>query len=126
MGHRWLIFAADALIKRADAHLNWVSQLPVTEGISDVGSDSPSRQRAVAVDVFRHPLQFIWVGMSLYGMFIIFIPIYVLLFLPARMVLVGDTRGFLHSASVMLWGMVTTVFALSHVAFLMMLPGVDT
>ncbi len=72
------------------------------------------------------PLQYIWVEMSWYGMFIIFIPIYVFLFLPARMVFVGDTKGFLHSASVMHWGMMTTVFALSHVAFLMMLPGVDT
>jgi phosphatidate cytidylyltransferase len=72
------------------------------------------------------PLQYIWVGMSWYGMSIIFIPIYVFLFLPARMVFVGDTKGFLHSASVMHWGMMTTVFALSHVAFLMMLPGVDT
>lgn len=72
------------------------------------------------------PLQYIWVGMSWYGMFIIFIPIYVFLFLPARMVLVGDTRGFLHSASIMHWGMMTTVFALSHVAYLMMLPGVGT
>lgn len=72
------------------------------------------------------PLQYIWIGMSWYGMFIIFIPIYVFLFLPVRMVLVGDTRGFLHSVSVIHWGMMTTVFALSHVAFLMMLPGVDT
>lgn len=72
------------------------------------------------------PLQYIWVGMSWYGMFIIFIPVYVFLFLPVRMVLVGDTRGFLHSASIIHWGMMTTVFALSHVAFLMMLPDVDT
>ena len=72
------------------------------------------------------PLQYIWVGMSWYGMFIIFIPVYVFLFLPVRMVLVEDTRGFLHSASIIHWGMMTTVFALSHVAFLMMLPDVDT
>ncbi len=72
------------------------------------------------------PLQYIWVGMSWYGMFIIFIPVYVFLFLPVRMVLVGDTRSFLHSASILQWGMMTTVFALSHVAFLMMLPGEDT
>lgn len=48
------------------------------------------------------PLQYIWVGMSWYGMFIIFIPVYVFLFLPVRMVLVGDTRSFftlgIHSA----------------------------
>ncbi len=72
------------------------------------------------------PLQYVWVGTSWYDMFIIFIPIYVFLFLPARMVLVDDTKGFLHSASVMHWDMMTAVFALSHVAFLMMLPGVDT
>ncbi|MCG8709384.1 phosphatidate cytidylyltransferase [Brenneria sp. 4F2] len=71
------------------------------------------------------PLQYIWIGMSWYGMFIIFIPIYVFLFLPARMVVIGDTKGFLHSAAVMHWGMMTTVFALSHVAFLLALPGED-
>jgi len=70
------------------------------------------------------PLQYIWVGMSWYGMFIIFIPIYVFLFLPTHMVIIGDTKGFLHSASVMHWGMMTTVFALSHVAFLLILPGI--
>ena len=72
------------------------------------------------------PLQYLWVGMSWYGMFIIFIPVYVFLFLPARMVAVGDTQGFLHSASVMHWGMMTTVFALSHVACLLTLPTEDS
>ncbi|MEN3752530.1 phosphatidate cytidylyltransferase [Mangrovibacter sp. SLW1] len=72
------------------------------------------------------PVQYLWTGMSWYGMFIIFIPVYVFLFLPARMVVVGDTKGFLHSASVMHWGMMTTVFALSHIAYLLTLPGSET
>lgn len=71
------------------------------------------------------PVQYLWTGMAWYGMFIIFIPVYIFLFLPARMVIAGDTKGFLHSASVMHWGMMTTVFALSHVAYLMTLPGAD-
>ncbi|PYG50998.1 phosphatidate cytidylyltransferase [Pantoea sp. AG1095] len=71
------------------------------------------------------PVQYLWTGMAWYGMFIIFIPVYVFLFLPARMVIAGDTKGFLHSASVMHWGMMTTVFALSQVAYLMTLPGAD-
>ena len=71
------------------------------------------------------PVQYLWTGMAWYGMFIIFIPVYVFLFLPARMVIAGDTKGFLHSALVMHWGMMTTVFALSHVAYLMTLPGAD-
>ncbi|KAB8312155.1 phosphatidate cytidylyltransferase [Erwinia endophytica] len=71
------------------------------------------------------PLQYIWTGMAWYGIFIIFIPVYVFLFLPVRMVIIGDTKGFLHSASVMHWGMMSTVFALSHVAYLLTLPGSD-
>ncbi|RJT45081.1 phosphatidate cytidylyltransferase [Rahnella woolbedingensis] len=69
------------------------------------------------------PLQYLWAGMSWYGMFLIFIPVCVFLFLPVRAVIAGNTRGFIHSTSVMLWAMMTTVFALSHVAYLMMLPG---
>jgi len=71
------------------------------------------------------PLQYLWAGMSWYGMFLIFIPVYVFLFLPARAVATGETRGFLHSASVNHWAMMTTVFALSHVAYLLMLPSND-
>lgn len=68
------------------------------------------------------PLQYLLIGMSWYGMFLIFIPVYLFLILPARMVAIGNTRGFLHSVSVMHWGMMMTVFALSHVAFLLVLP----
>lgn len=67
------------------------------------------------------PLQYIWIGMSWYGMFIIFIPVYLFLFLPMRMVITGNTKGFLHSVSSLHWGMMTTVFCLSHVAFLLVL-----
>lgn len=69
------------------------------------------------------PLQYLWVAMSWYGMFLIFIPVFVFLILPARAVAAGDTKGFLHSSSVIHWAMMSTVFALSHVAYLMMLPG---
>jgi phosphatidate cytidylyltransferase len=68
------------------------------------------------------PLQYWWVWMNWYGMFIVFIPVYLFLFLPMRMVMVGDTRGFLHSAGTLHWGMMTTVFSLSHIAFLVNLP----
>lgn len=68
------------------------------------------------------PLQYLFIGMSWYGMFLIFIPVYLFLLLPARMVAIGNTRGFLHIVSVMHWGMMMTVFALSHVAYLMVLP----
>ena len=44
------------------------------------------------------PLQYYWVGTAWYGMFIIFIPVYIFLLLPTRSVLIGETRDFLRAA----------------------------
>lgn len=69
------------------------------------------------------PVQYFWIGIGWYGMFIIFIPVYMFLFLPARMLLSGATTGFLKAAGTLHWGLMTTVFSLSHAAYLLMLPG---
>lgn len=68
------------------------------------------------------PLNYWLIGIGWYGMFVVFIPVYVFLFLPARMVIAGDTQGFLRTASQLHWSLMTTVFAFSHVAFLLVLP----
>jgi len=68
------------------------------------------------------PLQYIWAGVMWYGMFIIFIPVYAFLFVPIRMLLIGETKGYLTAVGTLHWGMMTTVFSLSHLAFLLVLP----
>jgi phosphatidate cytidylyltransferase len=68
------------------------------------------------------PIQYYWVATAWYGMFIIFIPVYAFLFLAMRMVLIGETEGFLRAAGTLHWGLMTTVFGLSHMAYLMALP----
>lgn len=68
------------------------------------------------------PLQYYWVSIAWYGVFIIFIPVYMFLFLPIRMLLIGETQGFLKAAGTLHWGLMTTVFCLSHAAFLLVLP----
>jgi phosphatidate cytidylyltransferase len=86
---------------------------------------SPTRRADHMVLLWAYaaiPLQYWWVWMGWYGMFIVFIPVYLFLFLPTRMVLIGDTRGFLRSAATLHWGLMTTVFSLSHLAFLINLP----
>ena len=45
------------------------------------------------------PLHYLWIGLGWYGMFVIFIPIYMFLLLPMRMVLIGETEGFLRAAA---------------------------
>jgi phosphatidate cytidylyltransferase len=68
------------------------------------------------------PLQYYWAYLGWYGMFIIFIPVYFFLLLPTRMVMVGEARGFLRATGLLHWGLMTTVFCLSHLAGLLMLP----
>ena len=67
-------------------------------------------------------IQYCWVGMQWYGMFIIFIPVWLFLFIPLRLVIAGETEGFIRSAGVINWVAMMTVFSLSHVAYLMQLP----
>jgi len=68
------------------------------------------------------PLQYYWVAQAWYGMFIIFIPVYVFLLLPMRMVIIGETREFLRAAGTLHWGVMTLVFGISHIAYLLVLP----
>jgi phosphatidate cytidylyltransferase len=68
------------------------------------------------------PLQYLWAGMAWYGLFITFIPLCVLLVVPALLVLSGETNGFLRAAGAIQWGLMTIVFGLSHVAYLLKLP----
>lgn len=70
------------------------------------------------------PMQYYWVGTAWFGMFIIFIPVYMFIWLPTRMVLIGETKGFLRAIGTVQWGLMTTVFSLSHAAMLLVLqPG---
>ena len=65
------------------------------------------------------PVQYTLVAMEWYGLFIIFIPVYMFLLLPMRMIFIGETRDFLRSAGTIHWGLMATVFSLSHAAFLL-------
>ena len=69
------------------------------------------------------PVQYWWVADGYFSMFVLFIPVWGLFIVTARMVLMQETRDFLRAIGTLQWGMLTTVFALSHVAYLLVLPG---
>jgi phosphatidate cytidylyltransferase len=71
------------------------------------------------------PVQYYWVSIEWYGMFIIFVPVYMFLFLPMRMVIIGETKEFLRAAGTLHWGMMTLLFSISHIAYLLVLPASD-
>ncbi|MCP3670915.1 MAG: phosphatidate cytidylyltransferase [Gammaproteobacteria bacterium] len=68
------------------------------------------------------PVQYYWVAIGWYGLFIIFIPVYMFLFIPMRMVLSGETEGFIKAAGILHWAVMLTVFSVSHIAYLLVLP----
>ncbi len=68
------------------------------------------------------PIQYYWVAIGWYGLFIIFIPVYMFLFIPMRMVLSGETEGFIKAAGILHWAVMLTVFSVSHIAYLLVLP----
>jgi phosphatidate cytidylyltransferase len=68
------------------------------------------------------PIQYYWVWNQWYHMFLIFIPVWAFLFIAMRMVLRGDTKDFLRAAGTLHWGLMTMVFGLSHLAYLLVLP----
>jgi phosphatidate cytidylyltransferase len=68
------------------------------------------------------PLQYVWVGMHWYNLFLIFIPVWAFLWIATQMVLRGDTKDFLRAAGTIHWGLMTMVFGVSHLAYLLVLP----
>ena len=68
------------------------------------------------------PVQFWFVLDPWYGMFSIFIPVYAFVLLAFRAVVAGETRGFIRAVGTLHWGLMLTVYNLSHLAFLLVLP----
>jgi phosphatidate cytidylyltransferase len=99
----------------------FISFLALKEFFSIVPTRQADR-RVIFWAYLSIPVQYYWVGIGWYGMFIIFVPIYIFLLLPMRMVLIGETKGFIRSVGITHWAVMLTVFSLSHIAYLLVLP----
>lgn len=72
------------------------------------------------------PVQFYWAHIGYYGMFIVWVPVWMFLLLPIVMALMGQTKGYLTAVGTLSWGLMMTVFGLSHTAMLLGLHPVLT
>jgi phosphatidate cytidylyltransferase len=79
----------------------------------------PADHRALFWAFLAVPAQYFLVGIGWYGMFVLFIPVYMFLFLPLRLVLAGQPAGFVRSVSQLQWGLMAFVFGLSHLGQLL-------
>lgn len=121
-----IVFAVALLVDRTVslAFFCLLSLLAFREYIALIPT-RPADRRVLLLAYLAIPVQYVWIGIAWYGMFIIWVPVYVFLMLPLRMVLIGETPGFLRAAGTLHWGLMTTVFAISHIAYLLVLPAAD-
>jgi len=73
------------------------------------------------------PLQYYLIGIGWYGLFSIFIPVYVSIFLAVRTTVGGDTTDFLQRTASSYWGLMVCVYFVSYVPALLTLeiPGYE-
>lgn len=117
-----LIFAALVMGKKSSViFFGFLSFLALKEFCS-IASLRQADRRVLFWAYLAIPIQYYFVYIGWYGMFIIFIPVYMFLFLPIRMVLIGENQGFIKSAATIQWALMLTVFCISHIAYLLTLP----
>lgn len=73
------------------------------------------------------PFQYFLIGIEWYGLYSIFIPVYAFLLLPILATVSGDSQNYLQRIAVIQWGLMISVFAISHVPALLTLgiPGYE-
>ena len=69
------------------------------------------------------PIQYYFAYIGHYGLFLIFIPVVMYIWIPFMLVIKGETEGISRSMSVLPSQLIFTVFGISHLAFLVSLPG---
>jgi phosphatidate cytidylyltransferase len=67
------------------------------------------------------PIQYYLLAIDWYGFFVVFIPVYAFLILPARSAVVGDCERFLERAAKIQWGLMVCVYCLSYAPALLSL-----
>lgn len=73
------------------------------------------------------PIQYTLVAVHWYGLFSILIPVYGFLFIPLRSAMAGDCENFLERTAKIQWGLMISVYCVSHAPALLMLeiPGFE-
>ncbi len=68
------------------------------------------------------PVSYGAIAIDRYGIYMVVIPVYAFLIAPYLMAMIGQTRGFLTTAGVFHWGLMTCVYNIGYGAYLMRMP----
>lgn len=68
------------------------------------------------------PINFYFLYTNWVVMFYLFVPLYMFILIPIRMVLIQETDGFLKSCGTIHWGLMTAVYAIGYLALYIIFP----
>jgi len=68
------------------------------------------------------PLQFYFLYTNWIVMFYLFVPLYMFILIPVRMIMVKETEGFLKACGSIHWGLMVCVYALGYLAMYFSIP----
>jgi phosphatidate cytidylyltransferase len=110
--------------------LGWPATLALFVVVSFIGlreylSLAPARPEDRLIIVGSYlviPLNYAWIALDEYGIYLVFVPVWVFLATPFLMATLGETRSYLQRAASFHWGQVTCVYVLGFVVWLMRTP----
>lgn len=100
--------------------LGWLSYMALKEYLTAVPIRRADR-RSLLIAYLLIPIQYAFIANDRFGFFTIFIPVYGFFLVAFGLILSGVTSGFVRSVGLLHWGIVLTVYNLSHLAFLLKL-----
>ena len=79
----------------------------------------------IALAYMTIPISVFFVFIGAYTFYVLLIPVYVFLAMPFVMACIGQTRGYLTTTAAFHWGLVTCVYNIGYIPFLMRVPQWD-
>lgn len=98
-----------------------ISYLALKEYFSMIPT-RPSDRRVLLWAYLSIPVNFYFLYINWVAMFYLFIPLYLFILIPIRMVLIQETDGFLKSCGTIHWGLMTAVYAIGYLALYVIFP----
>lgn len=101
--------------------LAFISYLALKEYLSLITTRRADR-RVLLWAYLAIPIQLYFIYTGWLVMFYLFVPLYMFLLIPVRMVTIGENEGFLKACGTIHWGLMTTVYALGYLMMYLALP----
>ena len=110
--------------------LGWQATLVLFAVISFIAlreflSLAPARREdrlIILASYFVVPINYAWIALNEYGIYLVFVPVWVFLIAAFLMAIGGQTRNYLQRAASFHWGQIACVYAIGFAVFLMRTP----